>query len=243
LPFILTFEKAGNISSLVPIQSMGLMRRVSSVGMDREGDEVMPARHWMQTVMGGLVGFAVASLFVAFFVSAHESGQGARPVPLGGPFTLVDDTGAPVTERTLAGKPSAVYFGYTFCPDVCPTTLLDLSHWIQELGPDADKINYVFVTIDPQRDTPALMHDYLSSFDKHIRGFTGTSDEIATIAREYRVYYKRIPTDDGGYVMDHSTIIYLMGPDGNFVNVLAYQEGDASALAKLKNLVAITPSS
>jgi protein SCO1 len=228
---------------LGPIQSMGAMRRVISGGMDFEGDEVMRAHHWIQTIMSGLVGFAVALLFVAFFVSAHESGQGARVVPVGGPFTLVDDTGAPVTERTLLGKPLAMYFGYTFCPDVCPTALLDLSHWIQELGPDADKINYVFVTIDPRRDTPALMHNYLSSFDKHIRGFTGTSDEIAAIAREYHVYYKRIPTDNGGYVMDHSTIIYLMGPDGRFVNVIAYQENDASALTKLKNLVEITPSS
>jgi protein SCO1 len=204
---------------------------------------MMRARHWMQTAMAGFAGFAVVSLCVAFVVSAREPGEAARVVPIGGPFTLVDDKDAPVTESTLAGKPSAIYFGYTFCPDVCPTTLLDLSHWIKELGPDADKINYVFVTIDPQRDTPALLHDYLSSFDKHIRGFTGTSDEIAAIAREYHVYYKRIPTDDGGYVMDHSTPIYLIGPNGQFEGVIAYQEDDASVLAKLRKLVAMTPTS
>jgi protein SCO1/2 len=136
-----------------------------------------------------------------------------------------------------------MYFGYTFCPEVCPTTLLDLSRWIQKLGPDADKLNYVFVTVDPQRDTPQLMHAYLSSFDKHIRGFTGTPEQIAAIAREYRVYYKKVPTDDGGHVMDHSAIIYLMGPDGKLVSAIAYQEADASALDKLTNLVATAPSS
>jgi protein SCO1/2 len=115
---------------------------------------MMRARHWIQTAMSGLAGFAAVSLCVAFVVSARESDQGARVVPVGGPFSLVDDTSVPVTESTLAGKPSVMYFGYTFCPDVCPTTLLDLSHWIQKLGPDADKINFVFVTIDPQRDTP-----------------------------------------------------------------------------------------
>ena len=102
----------------------------------------------------------------------------------------------------------------------------------------------VFVSIDPARDTPDLMHTYLSSFDKHIRGFTGTPAQVAWIAQEYRVYYKRIPTDDGGYVMDHSAIIYLMAADGKFVSMIAYQEDDASALAKLKSLVATTaPSS
>lgn len=167
----------------------------------------------------------------------------AQPISFDKPFTLVDDTGAPVTERTLAGKPSVLYFGYTFCPEACPTTLLDLSNWIKKLGPDADKINYVFVTIDPERDTPAVMHTYLSSFDKRIRGFTGTPQGVAKIAHEYRVYYRKRPTDDGGYLMDHSAIIYLIGPDENLVNAIAYQENDASALAKLKNLATLKPSS
>jgi len=180
-------------------------------------------------------------LCVVFFVSSR--GQAIHAPPIGGPFTLTDDTGAPVTEKTLAGKPTAIYFGYTFCPEVCPTTLLDLSHWIQKLGPDADKLNYVFVTIDPERDTAELMHTYLSSFDKHIRGFTGTPEQIAKIAHEYRVYYKKTPTADGGYEMDHSAIIYLMDRDGKFVTVIPYQEDDASALAKLKDLVAMTPVS
>jgi protein SCO1/2 len=120
--------------------------------------------------MTAIGGFAAVALCIVYAVT----GRGAAVAGIGGPFTLVDDTGAMVTEGTLAGKPYAMYFGYTFCPDACPTTLLDLSRWIQQLGPDADKLNYVFVTIDAERDTPKLEHEYLSSFDKHIRGFTGT---------------------------------------------------------------------
>ena len=181
---------------------------------------------------------------MVYAVSFRGGGHGVAAIaPIGGPFTLTDDTGATVTEKTLAGKPYAMYFGYTFCPDVCPTTLFDLSRWIKKLGPDADKLNYVFVTVDPERDTVKSMHAYLSSFDKHIRGYTGTPAQIAQIAKAYRVYYKKVPTDDGSYTMDHSAIIYLMGPDNKFVTIIAYQEADASAIAKLKNLAALTPTS
>ncbi len=203
----------------------------------------MGARHWILTAIGGLAGFAMVALCIVYVMAFGRAGHGVAVSAIGGPFTLVDDTGATVTEKTLAGKPYAMYFGYTFCPEVCPTTLLDLSRWISKLGPDAGKLNYVFVSIDPERDTPQLMHTYLSSFDKHIRGFTGTPDQVAEIAKEYRVYYKKISTDDGGYVMDHSAIIYLMGPDDKFDTVIPYQEDDAAAVAKLKNLVTLTPTS
>ena len=136
-----------------------------------------------------------------------------------------------------------MYFGYTFCPEVCPTTLTDLSHWMQTLGHNADKLNYVFVTVDPERDTPKVMHAYVSAFDPRIRGFTGTPHQIARIASEYRVYYKRNPTTDGGYVMDHSAVLYLMDPNGKFVGVIAYQENTATAVAKLKKLAALAVSS
>ena len=193
--------------------------------------------------MAGVAGFAVVALSVAYVVGSRGAAGNPQTTAIGGPFTLTDDTGATVTQDALAGKPSVMYFGYTFCPDVCPTTLLDMTRWIQKLGPDAGKLNYVFVSVDPERDTAQLMHAYLSSFDSHIRGFTGTPEEIAKIAREYRVYYKKVPTDDGGYVMDHSAIIYLMGADSKFVSIIAYQEADASALTKLRNLLTSAPSS
>ena len=157
---------------------------------------------------------------------------------IGGPFTLVDDTGAQVSEADLKGKPTVMYFGYTFCPEVCPTTLTDLVQWMQMIGRDADRLNYVFVTVDPERDTPKVMHDYVSAFDPRIRGLTGTSEQIAKVTKEYGVYYKRIPTSDGGYVMDHTAILYMMDPNGRFVGVIPYQEGTAEAVTKLKKLAA-----
>lgn len=193
--------------------------------------------------MAGVAGFAAVALSVAYVVGSRGAEGNQQVSAVGGPFTLTDDSGATVTQDALAGKPSVMYFGYTFCPDVCPTTLLDMTRWIQKLGPDAGKLNYVFVSVDPARDTPQSMHTYLSSFDSHIRGFTGTPEQIAKIAREYRVYYKKVPTDDGGYVMDHSAIIYLMDADGKFVSIIAYQEADASALTKLRNLLGSAPSS
>jgi protein SCO1 len=202
----------------------------------------MRARQWIWVALAGLLAFSTAALGTVYIISSRAV-HGVTATRIGGPFTLVDDTGAPVTDKTLAGKPYAMYFGYTFCPDVCPTTLLDLSRWIQKLGPDADKLNYVFVTVDPERDTAQSLHTYLSSFDKHIRGYTGTPAEIGQIAKEYRVYYKKVPTEDGGYTMDHSAIIYLMGSDGKFATMIPYQEDDASALAKLRNVVSLTPTS
>jgi protein SCO1 len=101
----------------------------------------------------------------------------------------------------------------------------------------------VFVTVDPERDTVQSMHAYLSSFDKHIRGYTGTPAEMAQIAKEYRVYYQKVPTEDGGYTMDHTAVLYLIGPDGKLVTVIPYQEDDTSAIAKLKNLAALSPTS
>lgn len=202
----------------------------------------MRARQWVITAMAGVAGFAVAALAIAFAVGALQTGQ-TGIASIGGPFTLVDDTGAQVTDKTLAGKPYAIYFGYTYCPDVCPTTLFDLTRWIKKLGSDADKLNYVFVTVDPERDTPKLMHAYLASFDKRIRGFTGTPAQIAKIAGEYRVYYKKVPTSDGSYVMDHASMIYLMDAKEKFDAIIPYQEKDASAIAKLKGLASEAPTS
>jgi protein SCO1/2 len=162
---------------------------------------------------------------------------------IGGPFTLVDDTGVQVSEADLKGKSTVMYFGYTFCPEVCPTTLTDLVQWMQMIGRDADRLNYVFVTVDPERDTPKVMHDYVSAFDPRIRGLTGTSEQIAKVTKEYGVYYKRIPTSDGGYVMDHSAVLYMMDPNVRFVGVIPYQEDTAKAVAKLKKLAAQSAAS
>ena len=197
-------------------------------------------------ILAVMAATAVVTVGLGWSLAAWQLGAVRAQVgsaAIGGPFNLIDDKGTPVTEAALRGRPSVIYFGYTFCPEVCPTTLADLARWMKALGPDADKLNYVFVTVDPERDTPKLMHEYVNAFDPRIRGFTGTPEQIAKVARKYRVYYQREPTSDGGYVMDHSSILYLMSPDEKFVTLIQYQEDDASAVDKLKKLVALAGSS
>ena len=181
----------------------------------------------------------LAGIGIYMVITQRHIPVAATGIPnIGGPFNLISDTGRAVTDADLRDKPTVMYFGYTYCPEVCPTTLLDLSHWIESLGSDGDKLNYVFVTVDPERDTSEVMHQYVSSFDSHIRGFTGTPAQIAQIASEYHVYYKKIPQNDGSYLMDHSALLYLMNRQGHFVGTIAYQEDSASAIAKLKRLIA-----
>jgi protein SCO1/2 len=162
----------------------------------------------------------VAGLVVFLAVFLYATGQfGGSPGPsaIGGPFKLIDQNGQPLTDRDLKGKPFLVFFGYTHCPDVCPTTLFELSELMRALGKDADRVNALFVTVDPDRDTPAVMKDYLSSFDPHLRGATGDQQQIDTVEKEFRVYSKKVPTKDGDYSMDHSAVVYLMDKDGRFV--------------------------
>ena len=158
-------------------------------------------------------------------------------VQIGGPFTLVDQTGRTVTDRDLKGKPTAIFFGFTYCPEICPTTLAALTAWMKALGPDADRLNVVYVSVDPERDTPRQLALYLSSFDHRIRGLTGAPGQIAKVANEYRVYYQKVPLRGGGYTMDHSSVIYLMDAHGGFSGVISYQEAPAEALAKIRGLL------
>jgi protein SCO1 len=170
---------------------------------------------------------------VIFIISAFLAGlvivlagvvviTGDRFVPqasasIGGPFKLVNSDGKPFTDQDLKGKPFLAFFGFTHCPEVCPTTLFELTQIFQKLGPDADRVRAIFITVDPDRDTPQVIKDYLSNFDPHIRGLSGDSKAIAAVAREYRVYYKKIPLDGGGYTMDHTALVYLMDKQGRFV--------------------------
>ncbi len=135
-------------------------------------------------------------------------------VSLGGPFSLVDQSGRPVTERDFAGRWMLVYFGYTFCPDVCPTELGTMAAALDALGPRGEAVVPVFVTIDPQRDTPARLADYVSLFHPRLQGLTGTPDQAAEVARRYRIYYAQVRRPEvTDYLMDHSSFIYLVGPD------------------------------
>ena len=136
---------------------------------------------------------------------------------IGGPFQLVDQSGQPVTDKSLKGKPTIIFFGFTHCPDVCPTSLFEISEVLKAMGTDADRVNAWFVSVDPERDTAAAMKDYLSSFDPHLKGLTGEPAAVAKVISAYRVYARKVPLKDGDYTMDHTALIYLMDRDGNFV--------------------------
>jgi protein SCO1/2 len=162
----------------------------------------------------------------------------ANPVKIGGPFSLIDTAGRPVTEKSLLGKPSAIFFGFTYCPEVCPTTLAEMTGALKALGPDADKLNVVFVSVDPERDTPEQMKLYLSNFDPRIQGFTGTVQAVASTAEAYRVYYKKVPVEGGTYTIDHSSAVYLFDRRGEFVEPLSYGMPHALVVERLRKLIA-----
>ena len=184
---------------------------------------------------------AVIVLLVAIGAVLYLRDKGDGPLLAGaiggGPFSLVDQTGAPVTEAALKGHPSAMFFGYTFCPDICPTTLYDMTTLMEALGPDADKLKVYFVTVDPERDTQQVMAEYLSAFDPRFTGLTGSREEIDRILSSYRVYSRKVPRDEGPYLMDHTATVYLLDDAGKLTGTLDYQEASETALAKLKRLI------
>ncbi|GES41872.1 SCO family protein [Rhizobium dioscoreae] len=152
-------------------------------------------------------------------------------------FTLTDDRGEPITEKALSGHPSLVYFGYTHCPDVCPTTLYDMAGWFKTLGPQADGLKAYFFTVDPERDTPEIMHSYTGNFTDRITGITGDPTEMQKAIKGWRIYAKKVPSPDGGYTMDHTASVLLVDAGGNLRGTIAYQENNDVALQKIRNLL------
>jgi protein SCO1/2 len=155
---------------------------------------------------------------------------------IGGPFELVDGDGRVVTDRDFRGRWMLIYFGYTNCPDACPTALQDMANAVDLLGVKKKDVALVFVTVDPARDTPAVVKDYVSNFNAPITGLSGSPEQIAKAAKEYRVYYAKHPTQDG-YDMDHSSIIYVMDPRGNFVTNFTHLNSPEQIAAKLAPLL------
>jgi protein SCO1 len=160
-----------------------------------------------------------------------------RGAEIGGPFTLLDHHGKTVTDRDYLGKPTLVFFGFTHCPDVCPTTLLEITNQLKELGPDSDRLNVLFITVDPERDTPQQLALYLSTFDFRITGLSGAPENILGAMKAYHVYAKRVPLKDGDYTMDHTTTIVMMNGKGEYVGVIPYQAPSATMRAKLHRLM------
>jgi protein SCO1 len=186
---------------------------------------------------------AVAVLLVAAgaaYVWRPEFGALPAQMPLaagiGGPFELVTHEGKRLSSAELKGTPYALFFGFTHCPDVCPTTMLELSNVIKKMGPDADRMRFFFVTVDTERDTPELLKLYLSNFDPRITGLIGTPAETAAVAKSYRAFYEKVPTKDG-FTYNHTALVYLMDGDGRLAGTLNYQEPEDVQLKKLRRLV------
>lgn len=190
-------------------------------------------------VLWGLVAAAVGlalGLFVLNDSITAPDGAG-RSGLLGGPFSLTRSDGATFTDRDLADAPYAMFFGFTHCPEVCPTTLYEMSGWIDAMGADADRMKFVFVTVDPERDTPELLADYVDSFSDKVIALTGSVEAIDQMKKLYRVYAAKVPLEDGDYTMDHTASVYLMDAKGDFVGTVAFGEGSETAVEKLRKLV------
>lgn len=184
-----------------------------------------------------MIGAFLCGLAVVFAVIIYLGGRspiGPAVAAVGGPFRLEDQNGRPVTDQDMKGRPFLVFFGYTHCPDICPTTLFDISQVLQKLGPDADRTGALFITVDPERDTPAVMKDYLSNFDPHLRGLTGDQNAVNGAIKAYRVYAKKVPLEHGDYTMDHTAIVYLMDKNGRFVAPFNLKQTPEAAAAELK---------
>lgn len=200
----------------------------------------MRARHWV-LISCAVLAVGMSLLLLSSVFDGPGSGafrQSTGTATVGGPFTLTGTDGKAVTEQSFLGKPTAYFFGFTFCPEVCPTTLYELTGRIKELGAEADRLNFVFVSVDSGRDGPDEMKSYLTAFDERIVGLTGNEAQIAAAAKAFRVYYKRVPVEGGDYTMDHTASVLLMDSKGGFFGTVAYEEAPDVMLAKLKRLAA-----
>ncbi len=187
----------------------------------------------------------VAGLSLALVISDDvrerilHTGGGEGVAAIGGPFELVDHRGETVTHEDFLGQPAVYFFGFTHCPDICPTTLFEITSWIQELGEEVDDLRFAFVTVDPERDGPEVVAQYLQAFDERIVGLTGTPEQVSAMAENWRVYVRKVPLEDGDggdYTVDHTASVYLMDSDGRFFGTIAFGEADDNALAKLRRL-------
>lgn len=200
----------------------------------------MKTRSIIGLAVAAIVGGAAAlswslSIWLAFR-SAPSEATGQGPV-ITSEFDLVDQTGKTVRDEDLGGKWQLVSFGFTSCPDICPTTLADITAALEELGPAADKLQPLLITVDPERDTPPVLKEYLTAFDPRILGLTGTPEQVGAALRSFRVYASKRPLDGGGYTMDHSASVYLMDPQGAYTAHFSAQEPVERMVEKIRTTV------
>ena len=187
----------------------------------------------MRTILVGILILMAAG--VGWLTFDWYRGQNSAQA-FGAPFVLVDQKGQDITEAAFRGQPSAVFFGFTHCPEVCPTTLFELDGLLKQMGDEGKDIRAYFVSVDPERDTPEVMNSYVSNVSDRITGITGAPDKIAAMAKSFGIYSKKVPTEGGDYTMDHTASVLLLDSKGDFFGTIAYEENPETALAKLKRL-------
>lgn len=188
-------------------------------------------------ILSGALSIGIAASMAFWPQPAENDAAQNYASAIGGRFALTDPKGRTVTNETLKGKPFAIFFGFTRCPDVCPTTLARMADLRKKLGKDGDKFQIVFVSVDPEQDKPADIGQYLTLFGTPIIGLTGTGEQLAQIKQAYRVYAKKVPLEGGDYTVDHTATIYLMGPKGEFISTVDAHEADKPALEKLRRVI------
>jgi len=195
-----------------------------------------------RTLLGGTV-LVAAALGAGFAVGlsrtdAPANPKGLLPLPLGEMrFSLSDHEGRNVVPQDLVGRATMVFFGFTSCPDICPTTLADITGWLEALGEDANLLHVVFITVDPARDTVEAMAEYVGYFHPTIRGWTGSPEEIARAADGFRASYERVPAENGNYTMNHTAGVFLFDAEGRFKTIVDYHEPREFALPKIRRVM------
>jgi len=188
----------------------------------------------MRAILVGIIVIMAGIFGLLAFNHVRATYGGAEA--FGGNFELVDQKNAPITEAAFRGQPTALFFGFTHCPEVCPTTLFELDGWLKQLGPDGADIKAFFVSVDPERDTPEVMDLYVANVSDRITGITGAPDKVAAMAKQFAIYAKKVPLEGGDYTMDHTASILLLGRQGQFFGTIAYGENPDTAVAKLRRL-------
>ncbi|MCB1420484.1 MAG: SCO family protein [Notoacmeibacter sp.] len=194
-------------------------------------------RKWLAALFAaGLLALAGGG-FAVWQKAGGGPGMVTSVASLGAPFELIDHDGKPISDAVLKGHPSLLYFGFTRCPEVCPTTLYEMSGWFEELGNEGKDIRAYFVTVDPERDDPETMKGYAEAFTDRVTGITGEPDKVFALLKAWRVYWTKVPTSDGDYTMDHTASVFMLGPDGEFEGTISYGEAKETALEKLRLLL------
>ncbi|MBY0429286.1 MAG: SCO family protein [Alphaproteobacteria bacterium] len=205
-----------------------------------------PSKNQLKTIRQ-IAWALIAVLLVWFYVTHHappaDDKDSITPITqVTQPFTLQTKTGKAFTEKDLRDKPSMMFFGFTHCPAICPGAMADMGIWLDKLGSKAKDVNAIFVSVDPERDTPARLTEFLKSYDSRIIGLTGTPEQIADITKTYGIYYKKMPAmQDGEYMVDHSATVFLYDKNRQLISTIDAMENRDIALAKIKKLVGITP--